>query len=129
MAVEYCNEQTIRYAEMGRGTCEWPSCQYLLTYRTTKDEAHFELSASCSRDGVRIYRYVSEISHVTPALKDDRLFNKEGSCSGPDWTSSFLNSTLTCRFSRPLKIMFDQSSVDLSTTWFQLYAWGPLTAS
>lgn len=34
---------------------------------------------------------------------------------------------ISCRFSRPLKIIQDERSIDLNNDWYQLYAWGEMS--
>lgn len=74
---------------------------------------------------VDVRRYVTEVGYQTPIQKDTSpLYDVQGEV-GED-------ERVSCRFRRPLKVTHDsedQFSIDLNNNWFQLYAWGPISAS
>ena len=88
----------------------------------------------CSRTRVGpdpVRNYFTDVGYMPPTLKPENpLFNAEFEAStSPDHGQHGepIETRISCRFSRPLKVMFDQWSVDLSNTWYQLYAWGSVT--
>jgi hypothetical protein len=131
--------------------CDAQTCDYVLTYHVTGNTAHFEMSASagwvavgfssddrmggddvlmCIRTrggGAAVRNYFNNLGGAMPSL------NRQNPLSDEQWevTGDPLGNygRLSCRFSRPLKVKNEENCVDLSNTWYQLYAWGSVSHS
>jgi hypothetical protein len=139
-----------RYTKSGETSCQPDTCMYLLTYEVHGPHATFEISAvadwaavgfssdnqmggddvfMCVRthtgSGADVHHYSNDYAHQAPSKKDrNPLFNTD-----VEVIDSNGEKRISCRFQRDLKIHNDMSSVDLNNDWYQLYAWGPVSAS
>nr|XP_006816501.1 PREDICTED: putative ferric-chelate reductase 1-like [Saccoglossus kowalevskii] len=134
------NKNCYRYPDP---RCTAYTCDYLLTFRASGENVLFEISAKTegwaaigfSSDeymgGDDVYACVvlntPEWKIVVKRYVNIQNWPKEQGVNPVNNTEgTVMDGRLSCRFSRPKRVLSDDSIVDLDNRWFFLHAWGPV---